>query len=76
MLYYCHEQAFTKTAESCGAKVALTSSMYDHVKKVIKASSCIHAHAWQDTPAKLAVLLYIYTQRIYSVMVRLLVARF
>eukprot|EP00953_Heterococcus_sp_UTEX-ZZ885_P022657 12523-Heterococcus_DN1.PRE.3 len=25
--------AFTKTAESCGAKVALTSSMYDHVKK-------------------------------------------
>lgn len=26
-------QAFTRTAENCGAAIALTSSSYDHVKK-------------------------------------------
>lgn len=29
------DQAFSRTAASCGATVALTSSAYDHAKKVI-----------------------------------------
>jgi hypothetical protein len=53
------KQAFTKTAESCGANVALTSSMYDHVKKVSLVATYMHG-ACQDTTVGLSVLLHGY----------------